>query len=523
MVGTLVGLRLRLLLRGARSGGLRAILGLVVSLTMAGLLGAGGLIAVAAARTLDHADALLIVGAVHAALFVGWSFGPVTSITSDGTIDPLKLAPYPLGGRDLIPGLLLGRALGPGGLFTALVLIGGVVAVGRNSGEAVVAAVASVLVFVLCLGSAGAVAAVLSAVAQKRRWRDLALFIGPAFAVVFNVASRALDGRVEADDFGGLRVAGRMVSAFPPAWPVRMLEGGEVAAGAALGSVALIALVGWAWARALARTMTNVAEEGVKAGPRRRILLPGLDRWPDRRQAAVFSKDLRLMWREPRQRAALLGLSAPLALAVFRSIAEASSGESRAPIAFLAVMVLGPYVVNVFGYDGPAYWLHSAAGSDLRADLAAKTAARLVLAGMVALALAAVGSIGALDWSRLASVLAITLAGSGVVAGVGAVFSVRSPIPQVDRTDPWSSGNSGRSSGGLVVIVATAGLALAAIAPFALALKLVDDVAWARAIVLLLAMAAGWVAWRIGVAKGSRADDGRDPDLLARLTVSAAD
>ena len=64
---------------------------------------------------------------VFTAVFLGWACFPVLGFGSDETLDPTRLALFPLGRRDLMIGLLSASAVGVAPLVTLLALSGSLV------------------------------------------------------------------------------------------------------------------------------------------------------------------------------------------------------------------------------------------------------------------------------------------------------------------------------------------------------------------------------------------------------------
>lgn len=517
------------MVRGARAGGTRSTLGLVATLVVVGGLGGLAGMGLVALRAATPATASMVVGIVHTLLFVGWATVPVLTLGSDGTLDPARLALFPLRAGELMPGLMLARLAGAGGLFTIEVLLGGVVAQARSFETALSALVAAALVLVLCLSASGAVTSALAGAAQKRRWRDIVLFAGPAFAVATNVGVRFIGEDVFGRVSGRREALRRALDLLPPAWPSRAVESvgdGFLLPGAAV--LVTLGVVAWAlvslWRMLLERALVQVVEMQMEGGRRSPLLLPGFARLGDLRLAAVASRELRLTWRDPRQRAALLGASAP----AFVMLAQGFSGANPVPLELVALMTLTPLATqaaNLFGFDGPAYWIHAAAGEEIRTDLAAMTVVKVAMAMAVSAVLLVALSWRTGTWQagRIGVALAVTFAGGCVLAGVGSWFSVTAPVPMVDRSDPFSSGSTGRSSGSFLTFVAMMAAPALLLGVSLFLFTILEGYPLMQGVVLALMVVAGLAVWRSGLSAAARADRGRDPDLLGRLTVSVGD
>src|SRR5204863_6242825 len=160
VVGLFVRLKLRLLRNGVRAGWQRAagmIVGLVFSIPLA-IVGFGIL---AAARS-ERADQSAIAVLVFTAVFLGWACFPVLGFGSDETLDPTRLALFPLGRRDLMPGLLAASVIGVAPLATVLALSGSLVGFAPASLGAVVVAAAPLVELALCLTASRAVVTALA-------------------------------------------------------------------------------------------------------------------------------------------------------------------------------------------------------------------------------------------------------------------------------------------------------------------------------------------------------------------------
>src|SRR5437762_2773032 len=110
MVGVFVRLKLRLLRNGLRSGWQRT-LGLVLGTAFALPIALGGFVALSVGgRHADAAQPLAVLG--FTGLFVAWITLPVIGFGTDETLDPARLATFPLTRRHLITGLLASSFIG---------------------------------------------------------------------------------------------------------------------------------------------------------------------------------------------------------------------------------------------------------------------------------------------------------------------------------------------------------------------------------------------------------------------------
>src|SRR5439155_794296 len=82
-----------------------------------------------------------------------------------------------------------------------------------------------------------------------------------------------------------------------------------------------------------------------------------------------------------------------------------------------------------FSYDGAGYWLHVAAGGDVRADLAGRNLGQALVILPVVMFTGAVVAAVADGWAYLPPAAGLADAAVGVGLGVGDVVSVRTPVP----------------------------------------------------------------------------------------------
>ena len=527
----LVRLKLALLRAGLASAGIQGRLGAAFSLLVAvlvGLTGGAGLLTI---RLLDGAAATDAASAAMAVVLAIWVLGPIVAAGSEGTLDPDRLAPFPLTRRQLVPGLLLASLIGFGGLVSLLLLLALLGAMVPASPLAVVTVLGLACHLLLCAAVSRLAGTLLSGATRDRRWRDLALLAGPLIALGLNLTLQVLSRRLSALDgapgdpsgLDGIRSAAR-IAGGPAALAVGLAREGR--AGAALlalaAGVALLVAVLWAWAVTLERALTSGKGSGVAPGkaarPLRPRLLPFL---PAGRAGAVAAKDLRLSWRDPRQRVALFGVVFAAIVPMFSLRALSSTSPRVLLIAALPAFVLGTQSTNQFGFDGPAHWVSVATGDDPRPELVGKNLARLVLAvPCVLVALLGLGArAGSLEYAL--PTVGLAAAGFGIAMGLGNCFSVASPVPLPDSAvNVFSAGNTGQG-------LAAAGPALAVLfggafllAPLLVGILLVDE-GPVRGALGVAGLAVGVLAWRAGTARAVRSVRDRQPELLAKLSVRA--
>jgi ABC-2 type transport system permease protein len=535
LAGHLVGLKLALLRNGLLRSNWQQQVGLALG-ALAGLpLAAGGFLLLALVPRAEPRAGLVLVEAVFLLLFLGWGVFPLLSFAGDASLDPSRLALLPLRPGQLISGLFLAACVGVAPLCTLVALTGAVVGFG-SFGPGVILVAAAVLVqFALCVVGSRALLTALSRQLRSRKARDLAIALVSVTALAFNLALQVgarLTERIERADLEGLRPLATAIGWTPPGLAARALVDagrGQLLAAAAelLGAALAVVLLGWWWWRSLDRVLTT-AEPAARGQVRRRVaLFPRLvgRLLPADQRGAVAAKELRYLARHPRLRVAWLtsGLLT-LALVVFVAVSDGLDRPAVVLAAVGMVLMASQNSLNQFGYDGPAYWTHMVAGADPRGDLVGKNLAAM-LTGLAATALLAV-ALAAVTGGWLYVPVAICL-GAGVLAlslGVADVVSVRFAYPLPDVTSNlWAVQGTGQGClVGLIQMVAFA-------AQGALLLPLLGLVAagvflWppALAVACPVAVAYGYVLWRVGLGMGARWLAGHQPELLTELSARRA-
>jgi len=535
LAGHLVGLKLALLRNGLRRSNWAQQVGLAVG-ALAGLpLAFGGFLLLALVPRAEPAAGLILVEVVFLLVFCGWGLFPLLSFAGDASLDPSRLALLPLRPGQLVAGLSLAACVGVAPLCT-LVALGGAVVGFATPGPGVVLVVAAVLVqFALCIVGSRALLTALSHQLRSRRARDLVIVLVSVTALAFNLALQVgarLAERLERSDLEALRPLARALGWLPPGLAARaVVHGGQgrlLAATAELAGAALaVVVLGWWWWRSLDRVLTTA-----EPAARRRARQPaGLFPRPLRRllpadqRGAVAAKELRYLARHPRLRvgwviSCLLGLGLVVFVAVTDGLQHPWTVLAALTMAFLAAQ----NSLNQFGFDGPAYWTHVAAGADPRGDLTGRNLASMltgtVATAVLALVLAAVTG----GWLYVPVALCLGVGALALSLGVADVVSVRFayPLPD-DATNLWAVQGTGQ--GCLVGIVQMVAFAVQGILLLPLlALVVAGLVLWPPALVLVCPVAVVYGAWlwRVGLGLGTAWLTGHQPELLTALSPRRA-
>ena len=531
---TLVLLRLKLaLVRNMVGAKLPAWAQLVVAHGIPLVLGIGSFLLLALARGATFGVARGITLAVSACLFLGWLIGPVITVGLDATIDPLRLVTFPLSRRQLTVGLFAASCLGGGGIYTALVAAGLVVA-SEVTGPAVVLAVAAGASLVgVCVVTARAVAAGVSA--ASRRVRDVLLFVIPLLLMVpallpsVTVVGQG-DNPEDLPDLSRLAGKAEAVALALPTGPgarsIVAAAAGEIGASlawlAASAGWLLLLLVAWSFAltRSLERPLAvRAAGDRAQRHPATDALFPVYARWlPRDRVGAVAAKELRLTFRDPRQRVALIGSAFGSTAFVFSGLAQPSPNSVLRACA--VSFFIAATATNMYGFDGASHWVNVAAGDDARADLTGKCVAR----GLIAL-VGGVATIIALalftnGWSRAGYAMALCVCALGLGLGASVWVSVVYPSPApANQRNVFAGSNTGQGFQviGPVLLITLVGIGV------------LGSLSWAmtagspavRLASVLLALVLGPLAFLAGMGRAVARTRDRQPELLLALTKAA--
>ena len=525
MARHIVRLKLALLRAGLAAVGIRGKVAFGISYLFAVIVGLFGASAFGVVRWMTDSTEYEIESlatVVFGLVFLSWVFGPAMTAASENTLEVDRLALFPLTRRELMTGLLLASMVGFGGLATVIALVGAIVGLAPASAGAVLTVLAVVLFFATCVATSRLATTALSAAIRKRRWRDLALTVLPLTFFFINFA------------MNGLRVAG--AGSSPALRLLRVLPSGPSASAALaarrgewvdamvllLAGVVVLVVLLWLWGLAVERVLTSAVESGGGRGQGLRegaSLYPRWLRWlPRDRVGAVAAKELRLQWRDPRRRTGLISAAVFAILPLVSLRSQAGFGRGLVMVAVLPAVLLGINAINQYGFDGGAFWVHVAAGDDVRSDLVGKNLAiALVAAAVVVVEVMVLAQLSG-GWALVVPALVLSAMALGVLLGVGNVTSVAMPVAMPDSTtNTWAS-NTSQGIQTMVPVLGAMILSAVVIGPFvALSLAWLDEPA-RLGLLMLVEAALGVAAWRGGLAIAAKRGTGRQAELLDALT-----
>lgn len=332
----LVALRWRLDVRAVTGEKERLLSFILVVPGLVLLSAAASFVAFAGVRALETTRpelTLPLLSAVVTALGTLWALSPLLAgMALTETHDLNRLLHYPIPLPTLVASSLFANllqttvlAVVPPLAFTGLALARSV-----TSLLPVVFGLGLSLAFVVASGQL--VGIVLHAVSRNRRLHDRALFAGVALGLLLSVLPLLLLSGAAAP-FGRLArslLAADLFALSPFSWGVRAaVHAGRDEPQAFLGlavaavlAVGAVLVVSTALAQRMYRGELNLGEGGgAAAAGRSRVLLGGP-------VGALLEKDLRMLWRDPRQKAVVLtGLVGPLVLLAL--VWQGSGGQVR--------------------------------------------------------------------------------------------------------------------------------------------------------------------------------------------------
>ncbi|GAA3709881.1 hypothetical protein GCM10022224_089260 [Nonomuraea antimicrobica] len=509
-------LKLRLM-AGSLRGDLQRKLGFVFTLLAAAGLAVLGFFLMSLLRLAPPHVALSLVTVVFFLLLLGWMTVPLLAFGLDDTLDPAKLALFPLDTRRLAVGMFTASATGVWPVAMLAATFGALVGLAYGLAGLTIGILAVLLQFALCLVASRLVTTVLSSVLRTRRGRDV-LAVAALLVVVLVQLPNLLMNSGFGDPAAMLYRTAAVLRWTPPGMMAHAIADGGLVA---LGEVALVALfvaaLAWLWIKALSRALVTPDGSTQAASVRRQSGLA--DRFlPDGPLAAVVTKELKYIRREPRFR---VGWFSAVVVTVVLSVSLSNTGEGGVgPGTPIVLTTIGALMMalqsgNAFGIDGRSLWMNAVVfGSerDLSTDLAGRHLANALIAVPL---LAAVAVATGLFTGHPGSILPAALAGWGALGiglGVGSMTSVVLPYTVPERVNAFTGAAPGQ--GGQAFASAMGGaLGIGALVlPFVL--PLMFGLTW----VCVLAPGYGLLAEVLGRRLAARIGFARTPELLAEVS-----
>ena len=519
MVATLV--RLRFLILGNQ---LRKSPWQLVAVIIGGLYGLGvlavcvaGLVGLAWAP-LELARTAVVLGG--ALLIVGWTIIPTLTSGVDQTVDPARLATFPVPINTLLLALAVSGVLGVPGIVTSIAALATVATWSQYPVAALVALASAVIGVLTAVVGSRMLVALASRIGGGRRSREVRglfvfiplLLLGP---ILFG-ASQLVRGMTDVlpritdivafSPFGAIWAAPASVAAG---------DGRTAALQFGIGLATLVAFVLlWRWG--LARALETPARDSqVKASTRGAGLF---NVFPSTPTGAVAARALTYWIRDPRYSQSLITVPLVPALVFFYGGINGNLG-ALVWVGPIVAVLLAMSIYTDVSYDNTAFALHLQTGVSGVADRLGRVLALATFAVPVALALT-IGSVALTgSWALLPGLLGITI---GVLLTGFAISSVISGWFTFAVPAPGESPFKAKPGGGFSLMLstfATWGILGVLIIP-ELALAIVGfatgDLVFG-VLSLVVGLGLGGVLLVVGVKVGGRILDTRGPDLLSQL------
>lgn len=453
-------------------------------------------------------------------LLLAWWVVPVVSSKADASLDPSRLALFPLSLRGIQAGQVLGAAIGIPGAATVVVLAGWLMAWRSSPAALVAAAVCGILGCLLAFTGSRCVTAAAASLARHRRAGEI---LSIAFLVVlmllgpiFGVLGRGLSEVWELLPRWAAALAWTPLGAV---WAVP----GDVAAGRWLPGLARVAiavatLVVFAalWRLALRRALSQGSGAAARTGGRRLSGAGLFDRVPDRRWAVVAARCLIYWFKDPRYSASLVIF--PAMAVVFWYMSGQAGGIMLVYPAIVALLLAYTLSADV-SYDNTAFALHVLAPVRGRDDRLGRALALFAVAIPLLVVAFAVAMVRTGAWAYLPGLIgvcaALLLAGTGAVSVLSARYTYPTAPP---GASPLKTPQGFTFLNVLVQFAVMALVAVLALPPVILVIaQLVTGASgWGWAALAVGALEGLVLLW-IGVVAGGKWLDARGPELLQEV------
>ncbi|WP_052850254.1 hypothetical protein [Streptomyces avicenniae] len=524
VAATFARLKLSLLRNGARQSTGRSA-AFIATLILATLVGLLALLGLSALRGNRHAADVGITFA--AVLAVSWAFMPMFLGAADETLDPGRLAMLPLRPRQMMAGQLAASVIGPGPLFTLLVLLGIAIGTTRGAAGTAAAVLAVPLILLACTSLSRAVATANARLLTSRRGRDLAVFSGLVVVAALQLVNVALSELSESGSLAPFESVADVLRWLPPAAAVEGVRAaGDGAYGVAFAALAgtaalTLLLVDW-WRRSLTRLMTAPDASTFQAtpdgGPTRAAGGGLATRLSRTRNGTVMLRTLRYAWRDPKAR---MGWTMALGMGALMPVLLTVQGGGSVHSAYWAAALLGLQMYNQFGQDYSGFWLVAqtiSTPADAYAELRGRALGLSLIALPYVLLVAVLAAGLADDWARLPEAMGLSAAIFGSMVATGAMASVRFPysIPEDNAMKNVAPGQGGLAWGGIVA----GAVSCAVLAAPVIALAIWLDSSGSALLPLVLPLGLGYgllVAWG-GLRLAAPRTAARLPEILTAVT-----
>jgi ABC-2 type transport system permease protein len=519
MVAHLVRLRFLILWNGLRRSTwqfVASILGAMYGLGLMFLLIAG-LVGLSFAP-IELGRTLIVIGGSAAVL--GWIFVPLIATGIDQTVEPSRLAIFPIPLNTLLAALTVSGVLGVAGIVTSVAALATALAWWQHPLAALAAIICAVIAVLTCVVGSRAVIAVSTQIGTGRRFREAKtlivliplLLLGP---IIFGLTQAV-------QNLGNFLPDLAVILGFTPFGAIWAVPG-DIASGnwgrasiEFLIAVVTLAVLTALWRPALRHALENPTSSAPsKAGSDG---AGAFNYFPATPTGAVAARTLIYWLRDPRYAQSLITVPlVPVLLFFWSSTAEAPVFLNAAGPIVAVLLALSIYAD--ISYDNTAYALHLQTGVSGRADRLGRVISLALFSVPITLILT-VGSVWFTGtWEMLPGLLGVSI---GVLLSGFAVSSVISGRIALAVPLPGESPFKSRPGGGMTLMLtslATWGILGIAVIPevvLAAVGLITGNALWGWAS-LAVGIALGSGLLVLGVRWGGAILDRRGPDLLAQL------
>lgn len=498
-------------------GGVQALL--LVAVVFGGLL-------IASTAPPGATQAVVVVGG--AALILGWVIVPLLFDGVEQTLDPLKLARFPLRTGQLMSAMFLVGITWVPGIATIIVAVGTAVAWRSHPASAAVAVVAGLIGAATCIAGSRLTT---SAVAGMLRGRGTSRVAAVTLALVLvggPLAGATLGGVVAGgSDLLAIFTAAVEVLGWTPFGAIWSVPGrlalGDIAGAVGAAAIGVATLVGVVvmWRTTLAASLR--VRGGGPARATRGGRLGPLGWMPSTPTGAVAARSLIYWVRDPRhaRQLVLIPVLPALMLVWWWLIDVDAIAIAAGPI---VASLLPISVFAGLSYDGTAFAAELAAGVRGVHDRVGRALGLLIIAAPAVVVVQVVVAVIIGATGELPALLGLSLGTLLVTIGVVSVSSARIVVPVARSGRNPFSAPAGAATTSIVASYAVMGATVVLTLPVVLiaAIALLTDIAllgWvalAAGVVLGLAVAVG------GILLGGRILDSSGPTVLARLRLVRA-
>jgi len=451
---------------------------------------------------------------------VGWILIPLLTSGIDQTVEPGRLATFPIPRNELLLALAISGVLGVPGIITSLAALATAITWWKHPLAALAAIICAVVGVLICVVGSRMLAALVSRLGTGRRARE-------TMGLVILIALIALGpiliglGQLIRSLADSLPMIAAVVSWTPVGaiWsvPGDIALGNYGAAGLKfLIGLATLVVLAFAWQWGLGRALELPARASAATKSGRGLGFFGV--FPATPWGAVAARALTYWMRDPRYAQSLITVPLIPALIFFYAGASNANGVLNAVGPIVAVLLAMSIYTDV-SYDNTAFALHLEKGVSGRDDRIGRVVALGVFAVPVSLVLTVASVAFTHQWQLLPGLLGITI---GVLLSGFAVSSVISGAFTFAVPAPGESPFKAKPGGGFSLMLSTFATwavlgvlvlpeLIVAIIGFATGQAIYGWIALALGIVL------GSVLLVVGIRVGGSILDKRGPELLSTL------